>query len=303
MKPDQYLIVGLGELLWDMLPGGKQMGGAPANFACMSAQLGDCGVIASRVGTDSLGKEAINRLQKANLTTDYIQIDPSHTTGLIHVKIDRAGQPDFVIEENVAWDFLDFTFDWKELSKRADAICFGTLAQRSHSRTTIHAFLQTTRSDALRIFDVNLRQSFYSSQILRESLKLASIVKLNDNELPSAIDALSLKSGSIEESARRLIESYDLEMVCVTRGLQGSLIVTPTDMVEHTGIAAKVVDSVGAGDAFTAALAHHYLRGSSLDQISEAANRLGAWVASQAGATPIIEPQILKQIIAGANSA
>jgi fructokinase len=161
-------IVGLGELLWDLLPSGKQLGGAPANFAYITNLLGDTGIPASRVGRDSLGDEALKKLAQLKLSNAFVQRDPTHATGTVKVEIDSSGQPGFDISEPVAWDFLEWIPSWQQLAKEADAVCFGSLAQRSaQSRSTIHNFLQATCPEAVRIFDVNLRQNFYSAQIGR----------------------------------------------------------------------------------------------------------------------------------------
>ena len=295
----EHIIVGVGELLWDIFPSGKQLGGATANFAYHSALLGNRGIIASRVGNDALGQEALLRVEQLGLTTAYIQRDAARPTGTVQVKVDEKGQPDFTITEDVAWDFMEWTPEWQALATQADAVCFGSLAQRSpRSRETIRRFLQATRREALRVFDVNLRQSFFSAAILTESLRLAQIVKLNDAELPRLMRILELGDGDDEEeSARLLLKTFDLELVCVTRGAHGSLLVTDTRTVAHPGFSVRVADTVGSGDAFTAALAHYYLRRASLERISDAANRLGAWVATQVGATPAVEKDTLRQII------
>ncbi|HXG67516.1 MAG TPA: carbohydrate kinase, partial [Blastocatellia bacterium] len=281
MDSRQYWIVGLGELLWDLLPGGRHLGGAPANFAYHASRLGNHGVIASRVGNDCLGVEALERLREQGLTAEYIQVDAAHPTGTVRVRVDEGGQPDFTIAEGAAWDWMEWTPQWEGLAARADAVCFGSLAQRSpRSRETIYQFLAATRKEALRIFDVNLRQSFYSRDCLDESMKLAGIAKLNDQELPEVARLFGLGCGSLEERARNLLRAYGLQLVCVTRGARGSMLVSATETAEHAGIPARVTDTVGAGDAFTAALASYYLRGASLAQMNEAANRLGSWVAS-----------------------
>jgi len=286
----KHTVVGLGELLWDLLPSGKQLGGAPANFAYITNLLGDRGIPASRVGRDSLGDEALKKLAQLKLSNAFVQRDPTHATGTVKVEIDSSGQPRFDISEPVAWDFLEWIPSWQQLAKEADAVCFGSLAQRSaQSRSTIHNFLQATRPEAVRIFDVNLRQNFYSAQILADSLKLATIIKLNHEELPRIMHLLEHENSREKDSARRLLSSHDLKLVCVTRGSRGSLLISRDECSEHRGFKVKVADTVGAGDAFTAALIHGYLRGSSLAQINETANRVGAWVASQSGATPPVK--------------
>jgi fructokinase len=300
MNKGKRTIVGLGELLWDLLPSGSQLGGAPANFAYITNLFGDAGIPASRVGHDALGDEAIGRLTQLGLSSAYVQRDSIHPTGTVKVDVDDAGQPRFDISKPVAWDFLEWTPAWQQLARDADAICFGSLAQRSQpSQTTIRNFLQNTRSEAVRIFDVNLRQNFYTAQILAESMKFASIVKLNQEELPKIMEFFGLGHHSEEDSARLLLSSYDLKLVCVTRGSGGSLLTSSGESSEHRGFKVKVTDTVGAGDAFTAALVHGYLDGLSLAQINETANRIGAWVASQHGAMPALKHGGLEQTLAG----
>jgi fructokinase len=298
IKP--VLMIGLGEVLWDMLPTGRVLGGAPANFAYMTNVLGDQGIVASSVGNDELGREACQLLQKLGLTTSYLQRGDLHETGIATVTIDRTGQPNFTIKESVAWDFLEWTADWEELSARADVICFGSLAQRSlTSADTIDRFLRNASAKTLRICDVNLRQSFYNEQVLRKSFQYADIVKLNDHELIQVSSLFHLSAGTAEVIARRLLQNCDLKLVCITRADRGSLLVSREQTVEHGGFQVKVADAVGAGDAFTACLAHHYVRGNPLQQISEAANRFASWVATQRGATPPITSSQLQEILNG----
>jgi fructokinase len=299
MTNGKHTIVGLGELLWDLLPSGKQLGGAPANFAYMTNLLGDTGIPASRVGRDILGDEALEQLAQLGLSAASVQRDPTNSTGTVNVDVDDNGQPCFEISEPAAWDFLEWSPSWQQLAKEADAVCFGSLAQRSsQSRSTIRSFLRATPPEAVRIFDVNLRQNFYTAQVLAESMMLATIVKLNHEELPKIMRLFELGHHTEEDSARRLLSSRDLKLVCVTRGSGGSLLVSPAEFTEHPGFRIKVADTVGAGDAFTAALVHGYLRGTPLAQINKDANRVGAWVASQSGATPAAKAGRLKQTLA-----
>jgi fructokinase len=296
--PDKpYNVVGLGELLWDVFPKGKELGGAPANFAYMTSLLGDYGIVASRVGSDALGRTAGRRLERIGLRSRYLQIDAKHPTGTVKVEVDPAGQPTFEIAESVAWDFFEWTPDWERLATTADAVCFGSLAQRSsQSRATIRAFLKQVRRGTTRVFDVNLRQAFYSADTLGESMKLADIVKLNQEELPVVVKLLGHSFQDNERAARWLRDSYSLQLVCVTRGAKGSLLVNGSETSHHPGCRVVVADTVGSGDAFTAALVYHYLRRGSLATMNEAANRMGAWVASQTGATPPRDDYYLQQI-------
>jgi fructokinase len=298
MTDGKHTIVGLGELLWDLLPAGKQLGGAPANFAYITNLLGNKGVPASRVGNDSLGDAALQRLTQLGVSTEFVQRDALHPTGSVNVEIDR-GQPRFEILQSVAWDFLDWSQPWQRLATEADAVCFGSLAQRSaQSQSTIRSFLNATRPRAVRVFDVNLRQNFYSRQVLAESMRLATIVKLNHEELPKIMHLFEIASHGEMDSAQRLLSMHDLKLVCITRGDGGSLLISANECSEHAGIKVKVADTVGAGDAFTAAMVHGYLRGSSLKQINESANRVGAWVASQPGAMPVPKVAGLPQTLA-----
>jgi fructokinase len=285
----QGTVVGLGELLWDLLPSGKQLGGAPANFAYISSLFGNRGVVASRVGTDALGDAAVDQLATLNLEDHCVQRDQSHVTGTVGVEIDDHGQPTFTIVENIAWDHLEWTSDWQKLATEADIVCFGSLAQRSEeSRSTILKFLKATREDALRIFDVNLRQNYFSREVLTESLALTDVAKLNDAELPVVLTQCGLPVRGELENAQALRQEFDLDLVCVTRGVNGSLLVSASESNAHPGYKVTVSDTIGAGDAFTAALARHLAQGASLAAINMIANRVGSWVASVPGATPRI---------------
>lgn len=293
-----FLIVGLGELLWDLLPEGKKPGGAPANFAYHARALGDEGLPVTRIGADPLGEELRGRLSALGLPGSYVQVDPQAPTGTVHVALDSRGVPTFTITPDVAWDRLAWDPPLAALAARADAVCFGSLAQRSAvSRATIRAFLSAARPGALRVFDVNLRQSWWSPEILRDSLGRSSIVKLNEAELPVVLEALGLAAGAageagLERGCRALREAFGLALVCLTLGAEGSLLCTAGETLRSPGVRAEVVDTVGAGDAFTAVLCHHFLRGSPLARTAAAANRYGAWVASQAGPTPSVPADI-----------
>lgn len=292
-----FTVVGLGELLWDMFPQGKQLGGAPANFAYMTALLGDRGIVASRLGDDHLGKEAVWHLKSSGLDTSHIQIDSAHPTGSVQVQIDSKGQAEYNFRADVAWDHLEWTEQWQELALSADAVCFGSLAQRSEvSRATTLKFLQSVKAAAVRVFDVNLRQSFYSAEVLRVGLLHANIIKVNHEELPRIVEFFGGKFRGEKEAACWLAEEFGVKLVCVTRGHKGSLLVCDGKKDEHPGFTVKVADTVGAGDAFTAALVHHWLRRTPLEEMNLAANRLGAWVASQEGAMPAADESVLAAI-------
>lgn len=297
MNDKRKLIVGLGELLWDLLPEGKQLGGAPANFAVMSARLGNHGVIASSIGHDSLGNETLTSLASFPVDTSYLQADKDHATGSVSVTL-KDGQPEYVIHYPVAWDFMQHTPQWTDLAQHADAVCFGTLAQRHEvSHVTIQAFLAATSEQCVRVFDVNLRRPFYSGPLIKESLQHATLVKLNEIEMPIVMSLLGIKenAGSDEASllqcARLLLDMFPPQLICITMGSQGSLLVTRTEHHRHYGIKTKIADTVGAGDAFTAALVREYLQNAPLSVLNESGNRWGSWVASQHGAMPVLSDE------------
>ena len=294
------LILGIGELLWDVLPEGMLLGGAPANFAVMAARLGNHAAILSRIGRDELGKKAVELLEPLPADARFMQVDPAQETGRVTVKFE-SGQPAYTIHQPAAWDFMELTDEWVQLAVRADAICFGSLAQRSReSRQTIQALAARTPASCARVFDVNLRAPFYSVNVIQQSLELATVLKMNDAELPRVLGLLGLKvvdelapgplrlTDERQGAARLLREFPSLQMVAVTRGAHGSLLVTREAWHEHPGIPVKVADTIGAGDAFTAAMTHYLLRRADLATLNEAGNRWGSWVASQPGAMPAI---------------
>ena len=237
------------------------------------------------------------RLERIGLRSKFLQIDTEHPTSTAKVEVDPLGQATFEFTPNSAWDYFEWTPEWQKLASTADAVCVGTLAQRSpQSRATIRSFLQEVGRGTTRIFDVNLRAPFYSAEMFDDSLKLADIVKLNQDELPIVVKSLGGTFTDEERSARWLRDKYGLRLVCITRGATGSLLVSSTEVHQHAGVRIVVADTVGSGDAFTAALIYHYLRRASLATMNEAANRMGAWVASQTGATPPRDDYYLQQI-------
>lgn len=281
------IAVGLGEVLWDLLPAGKQLGGAPANFAYHAQQLGAQSSVVSAVGADALGDEIAARVAALGLDVSQIARDRDHPTGTVSVKLDAAGVPEYVIHTGVAWDFIPHTAALDALAGRTDVVCFGSLAQRSPtSRQTIRAFLAATRRDhCLRVFDINLRQNYFDADIVHRSLELANVLKLNDQELPVIAKLLTL-GGEEGDVVAELIKRYPLRLVALTRGDKGSSLFSRDAASHHRGYPTKLVDTVGAGDSFTAAVAIGLLRGLPLDKINDAANRLAAYVCSQHGAMP-----------------
>lgn len=306
---EPHLILGIGELLWDILPEGARLGGAPSNFTVMAGRLGNHAAILSRIGRDDLGRQAIDRLNPMPIDTSRLEVDLVHETGQVTVDF-VEGQPHYTIHQPSAWDFLELSDEWVRVAERADAICFGSLAQRSReSRQTIQTLAAQTSAACIRVFDVNLRPPFYSGEVIQESLELATVLKLSDEELPQVLSLLGLPADDEPEKERlrlgadrRLGEFPTLEMVAVTRGAQGSLLVRREEWSEHPGFPVKVVDRIGAGDAFTAGLTHYMLRGADLATLNEAGNRWGSWVASQSGAMPAL-PEEVRAAIAAAIEA
>jgi fructokinase len=293
--PNRPTIVALGEILWDVFPDGPKFGGAPANFACTAAELaGDRAdiYIVGAVGPDALGKHAVQLLASHGVDTSHVQL-ADYPTGQVNVTLDTAGKPTFEIAENTAWDHVDWLSDLEQLPARASAICFGTLAQRSPaSRETIRRFIAATKPDCLRILDINLRAPFWTEDVVRESLKLANVLKLNDAELPILAQMLAL-SGSEDELLRQLLKTSDLRLIALTRGPDGATLVSSTgDRSDQPVAPTKIVDTVGAGDAYTAALAVGLLRGESLENINKWGNGVAAYVCSQAGGTPHFPDQL-----------
>lgn len=290
---EPHLVLGIGELLWDILPDGPRLGGAPANFTVMAGRLGNHAAVLSRIGRDDFGREAVHLLDPLPADTSFLQIDPMHETGRVTVALSN-GQAQYTIHQPVAWDSMELSDEWIKLAERADALCFGSLAQRGiESRQTIQTLAAQSSSRCIRIFDVNLRAPFYSSEVVQESLELATVVKLNDAEVPLVLALLGMPieddgaSSNLRAGAERLLAEFPtLEMVAITRGGNGSLLVKREEWHEHPGFPVKVKDTIGAGDAFTAAMAHYLLRGAELPVLNEAGNRWGSWVASQAGAMP-----------------
>ncbi|HZE68287.1 MAG TPA: carbohydrate kinase [Pyrinomonadaceae bacterium] len=279
-------IIGIGEALWDLLPAGRHLGGAPLNFTYISSLLGQHAIALSRIGNDKPGKELKQQLQGKGVDTTYIQTDSLLPTGTAAVTVAADGQGEFEISQPAAWDALDLTAEWKELARQADAVCFGTLGQRSMaSRTTIQGFLRETRQDCIRVFDVNLRAPFYSREVILDSLALATIAKFNEAEFAEVVSITGLAE-TTGSSLKAFAARFDLGLVCITRGARGSILATRDRVLEHAGFATDVRDTVGAGDAFTAALTHAWLRGADLKEISTVANCWAAWVASQTGAMP-----------------
>jgi fructokinase len=283
------LVIGLGELLWDCFPTRRLPGGAPANVAFHVQQLGLPAAVATRVGTDALGDELVAFLASKGLRTDLVQRDPVHPTGTVTATPQPDGHTDYVFLENSAWDFLappDIT--------KATAIVFGTLAQRSEkNRRVYHGWPQFVSTSCLIVYDINLRPPFFEPEWIWQSIGRASVTKLNDDEARILAGMLSLPDATAVDVAHELLQRFPkLKLVCITRGGNGAIGVTRNEVAEVSGVPVTVVDTVGAGDAFTAALIAFRLQEWPLETTLHYANRIGALVASRAGAMPDLREEI-----------
>ena len=280
-------VVGIGEVLWDLLPTGPQFGGAPANVAIHAAALGGQGTLVSAVGTDDAGVAARQRLEEADVRQQAVATLRDHPTGVVRVTLDAAGHPSYDIATGSAWDAIPWTSQVADVVARAEAVCFGSLAQRSAvSRATIRRAMAEARGAAWRLFDVNLRQAWYDAEVLDMSLRLANAVKLNDEELPVVARLCGIAGATEDAQLHGLLERYDLALAALTRGPRGATLLTPAARVTALAPATRVADTIGAGDAFTAALLVGLLREAPLTEVAARANAVAAYVCSQAGATP-----------------
>jgi len=296
-----FNVVGVGEVLWDLLLTGQQLGGAPANFAYHAHELGAQTQVITRVGNDDYGHEIIRRFHEMGLRDATVQIDEIAPTGTAKVALSGDGLAHFTIQENVAWDYLALTPRAVAVAREADAICFGSLAQRCEpSRNTIQQLVAAAPADALRVFDINLRQQFYSRGLIEQSLQLANVLKLNDDELPTLADMFSLTGSTerpIEHQIERLAQTFSLRLVALTRGANGSLLYQKDEgrWSDCRSRPVEVVDTVGAGDSFTAALVLGLLRKMDLDEINTLANEVARYVCSHAGATPSLPAEFARR--------
>lgn len=280
----QQTIVGIGEILWDIFPGRKALGGAPTNFAYHCRQLGHRSYAVSAIGTDPLGEEMRTLLDGLDLEVK-LQTN-AFPTGTVQIMLDESGVPTYTITEQVAWDHLTWSPELEQLAQRTDAACFGSLAQRSaESADTIHHFLQSMPQGSMRVFDINLRLHYYTEEVLRQSLELATVLKLNDEELPVLASLFALPA---EDAAacQQLREDFALDMVILTRGGSGAHIYHSGGSVFYPSARISVVDTVGAGDSFTAAFVSAQLAGLGLVESVARATELAAHVCQSAGAMP-----------------
>ena len=292
MTSETTLVVGLGEALYDCFPDREVLGGAPINVVVhASAFLPGGAVPATRVGDDDLGRRFLSQMAERGISSDHVQIDPIRPTGRVRVAVDPDGEPSYTFDDHSAWDAIEFDHSMQELAARCSAVTFGTLAQReSQSRDSMRSFLGSA-PQSLRLLDVNLRQGFYSAEVLDASLELASAVKLNRDEVRVIADLLNL------EDEAELVDRYNLNWLALTRGHEGTLLLRDGQWREGEAAAVEPepnVDQVGAGDACCAGLIYGMLQEWSESKTLTLANAMGAWVASRQGATPPLPPEILR---------
>lgn len=278
------IIVGLGEILWDVFPDKKVLGGAPANFAYHISQFGYDGYAVSAIGHDQLGKDIILNLEQNGLA--YVIEETPFPTGTVQISLNESGIPTYEIRENVAWDNIPFSNETESLARRTHAVCFGSMAQRSEvSRNTIRKFTATMPADSLKIFDINFRLNFYTKEIVHESLLIANIMKINDEEVIE-IAKLFDWTGTEQEICRKILNDYHLKILILTKGTEGSYIFTTEACSFLPTPKVKIADTVGAGDSFTAAFLSKYLVGESIEVAHQFAVDISAYVCTQHGAMP-----------------
>ncbi|WP_294177166.1 carbohydrate kinase [uncultured Coprobacter sp.] len=292
------VIVGMGEVLWDMLPEGKKIGGAPANFAYHVSQYGFDSCVVSAVGDDKLGNEILESFD--NRCLNYLIEKVPYPTGTVQIELDEAGIPCYEIKENVAWDNIPFTADLEKLARKTRAVCFGSLAQRNTvSRETINRFLDVMSDTAgqYRVFDVNLRQGFYDKEILCNSMKRCNILKINDEELITVSRMFEYPGIDLEDKCRVLLSEYGLEILILTCGVNGSYVFTRGNVSFVNTPKIEVADTVGAGDSFTATFISAILRGKSIREAHELAVDVSAYVCTQNGAMPELPVSIKSRLL------
>ncbi len=294
---NKFKVTGIGEILWDEFPDGKRLGGAPANFAFHAGQLGANSIVISRVGNDPPGNEIKSLLKQKNIS-NIIQTDPIHPTGRVSVQTDKNGSPEYVIHENSAWDFITNLAEAETLKDRTDAICYGSLAQRnSVSADSIQEYITSIDKKCLKIFDINLRQDYYTAQNISKLLNMANILKLNQDEL-DIISNMFLSSKNESMCLKELKSIFSLDFIILTKGEKGSRIFkNEYEESIYKSNPVKVKDSVGAGDSYTAAAAIGFLNGYSLDKINKIASSIASYVCTQKGATPTIPENILQPLM------
>lgn len=285
------IVVGLGEALWDVLPDGRKLGGAPANFAYHAGQFGIDTLAVSALGKDSLGDETCKELEKKGLRHVMPRLD--YPTGTVQVTLDKSGVPAYDIKEGVAWDNIPFTPEIEEIAHNCRAVCFGSLAQRNKvSRETIRKFVKATPKDCMRIFDINLRQSFYTKEVIQESLRLCNVLKINDEELVTIGRMFGYPGLDMSNKCWLLLGKYNLDVLVLTCGINGSYVFTRGEMSFQTTPKVKVADTVGAGDSFTGSFCAALINGMPIAEAHKLAVDVSAYVCTQNGAMPVLPVEL-----------
>ncbi len=288
---EKKYVVGLGEALWDVLPEGKKLGGAPANFAFHAGQFGLNSIAVSALGEDNLAEETIQQLEEKNL--QYCMPRVPYPTGTVQVTLDNEGIPTYDIKENVAWDNIPFNDDVKAIAENTRAVCWGSLAQRNVvSRESIYKFLDATPKDCMKIFDINLRQNFYTKEVICESMKRCNILKINDEELVLIGRMFGYPGLDIENKCWLILGKYNLDMLVLTCGTNGSYVFTPGSMSYQPTPKVEVADTVGAGDSFTGTFCASILAGKPVTEAHKLAVSVSAYVCTQNGAMPILPEEV-----------
>lgn len=285
------IVVGLGEALWDVLPDGRKLGGAPANFAYHAGQFGIDTLAVSALGKDNLGDETCKELEKKGLRHVMPRLD--YPTGTVQVTLDKSGVPAYDIKEGVAWDNIPFTPEIEEIAHNCRAVCFGSLAQRNKvSRETIRKFVKATPKDCMRIFDINLRQSFYTKEVIQESLRLCNVLKINDEELVTIGRMFGYPGLDMSNKCWLLLGKYNLDVLVLTCGINGSYVFTRGEMSFQTTPKVKVADTVGAGDSFTGSFCAALISGMPIAEAHKLAVDVSAYVCTQNGAMPVLPVEL-----------
>lgn len=295
MNTDKKYVVGLGEVLWDVLPEGKKLGGAPANFAYHAGQFGLDTMAVSALGEDKLADETIQQIEDKHLP--YALPRVPYPTGTVQVELDNEGVPTYNIKENVAWDNIPFTEDIRSIAENCRAVCWGSLAQRNIvSRTSIYKFLEATPDDCLKIFDINLRQNFYTKEVIQESVKRCNILKINDEELVLIGRLFGYPGLDIENKCWLILGKYDLDMLVLTCGVNGSYVFSAGNMSYQETPKVTVADTVGAGDSFTGTFCAAILKGKSVEEAHKLAVEVSAYVCTQNGAMPQVPSEFTEKL-------
>lgn len=291
-------VVAIGEVLWDIIDDKKRLGGAPLNFAVHAGQFGHDAWIVSRVGDDLRGRQILSAIEQMGLGRDFIQVDPERSTGVVNVSVNMFGEPKFDISENAAWDYIEATDAHRTLVSTADVVWYSTLAQRSKtSRNAIRELLETARNaprDILIVYELNLRQKYHTPEVVRESIEYCRVLKMDEDEFRSIKALFGMGHLSDREFAVELMDTFALLLIAVTYGPRGCILHTPDAEVKHPGYVVDVVDTVGSGRAFTAAMVTQLLDGARFNEVARYANLAGAYVATQSGATPRFDRHVLQ---------